>query len=218
MRDGSYAIEPDTLVVLPVGTPFIYEIDADHWSICWFLLRDCPQFSFIQQKSAGVFASADVPLLAQTMTLLHSQSQQQAVNQAAIEIRLVEVLLYQLERALNIDHSLSKQQLRFKQLMETVSKQLQHPWTVAKLAAMMHLSEPQFYRLCQQETGMSPMKYLTAKRLDYACHLLKYTNCSQEQIASTIGYADGTTFAHRFKKHFNIAPGHWRESVSQQKQ
>jgi AraC-like DNA-binding protein len=48
--------------------------------------------------------------------------------------------------------------------------------------------------------------------MDYACYLLRYTNCSLEQIADNIGYADSASFAHRFKQIYKLSPGRWRSA------
>jgi AraC-like DNA-binding protein len=120
------------------------------------------------------------------------------------------VLLYQIEQTLKKTPTQNAQQQRFHTLIRNVNKQLQLPWTVSALASELHISEPQFYRLCKKETGKTPMKLLTQARMDYACYLLRYTNYSLEQIADTVGYADSASFAHRFKQLFQLSPGRWR--------
>ena len=99
-------------------------------------------------------------------------------------------------------------------MIENATKQLQRPWSVSSLAANMYISEPQFYRLCKKETGMTPIKLLTRSRLDHACYLLRYTNYNLEQIAFTIGYADAASFSHRFKQYYQLSPGYWRNKVN----
>ena len=123
---------------------------------------------------------------------------------------ILKSIIFQIEQATNTNVSLTPQQDKFKALIKSVIKQLQYPWTVASLAEKMHLSEPQFYRLCKRETGLSPLKLITKYRLEYACNLLRYTQYNLEQIAFSIGYADSISFAHRFKLFYGISPGKWR--------
>lgn len=210
LDSGQYAVKPDSIMLLPAGTPFLYELDADHWDMCWLLLLDCAEYQFIHQLSAGVWESENAGLLYQTMALIRDFEHRDGWYQPDIQLRLVEVLLYQIEQTLKKTPSQSPQQQRFQALMRNVTKQLQLPWTVASLADKLHMSEPQFYRLCKKETGKTPMKLLTHSRLEYACYLLRYTNYSLEQIADTVGYADSASFAHRFKLHYRISPGRWR--------
>lgn len=210
LESGQQTISPNTILLLPAGTPFLYELDADHWDMCWLLLHDCPQYQFIHQLKAGVWESDNASLLYQTMSLIRDFDHRDDRYQPDIQLRLIEVLLFQIEQTLNKTPAQTAQQKRFHALMRNVNKQLQLPWSVSSLAAELHMSEPQFFRLCKKETGKTPMKLLTQTRMEYACYLLRYTNYSLEQIADTVGYADSASFAHRFKQLYEVSPGRWR--------
>jgi AraC family transcriptional activator of mtrCDE len=210
LDSGCQSILPNTMLLIPAGTPFLYELDAEHWDMCWLLLHDCPEYQFIHQLKAGVWHSDNTSLLYQTMSLIRDFDHSDGRYQPDIQLRLIEVLLYQIEQTLKKSSTQSAQQQRFQVLIRNVTKQLKLPWTVRSLAAELHMSEPQFYRLCKKETGKTPMKLITQARMGYACYLLRYTNYSLEQIADTVGYADSASFAHRFKQHYQLSPGRWR--------
>ena len=210
LDSGEYLLTPNTLVILPAGTPFLYEIAGEEWTMCWLLLHDCPQFQFINDLPPSAYQSEQAKTLNDTVSLLLDFKHLDGQHQADITLRLVEVLLLHIEQTLNKQYGLTPLQQKFNVLIKAVSKQLQRPWTVTELANKMHLSEPHFYRLCKQQTGLSPIKLLTRYRLEYACHLLHYTSYNLEQIAFSIGYADSASFAHRFKHQYGISPGRWR--------
>lgn len=197
-------------MLIPAGTPFLYELDAEHWDMCWLLLHDCPEYQFIHQLDAGVWQSENTSLLYQTMVLIRDFDHNDGCYQPDIQLRLIEVLLYQIEQTLKKTPLQNAQQQRFQALIRKVTKQLKLPWNVSDLAAELHMSEPQFFRLCKKETGKTPMKLLTHARMEYACYLLRYTNYNLEQIADTVGYADSASFAHRFKQLYQLSPGRWR--------
>lgn len=213
LDSGCQPILPNTLLLIPAGTPFLYELDGEHWDMCWLLLHDCPEYQFIHQLKADVWQSDNSSLLYQTMSLMRDFEHSDGHYQPDILLRLIEVLLYQIEQTLIKTPNQSLQQQRFQALMRNVSKQLKLPWSVSSLAAELHMSEPHFYRLCKKETGKTPMKLLTQTRMEYACYLLRYTNYSLEQIADTVGYADSASFAHRFKQLYQLSPGRWRNMV-----
>jgi len=210
LDSGCQSIAQNTIMLIPAGTPFLYELDAEHWDMCWLLLHDCPEYQFIHQLKAGVWQSDDTSLLYQTMSLIRDFDHSDGRYQPDIQLRLIEVLLYQIEQTLKKTPTQNSQQQRFQTLIRNVTKQLKLPWDVSTLAAELHISEPQFYRLCKKETGKTPMKLLTQARMEYACYLLRYTNFSLEQIADTVGYADSASFAHRFKQLYQLSPGRWR--------
>ena len=144
------------------------------------------------------------------MSLLRDVDHSDGHYQPDIKLRLIEVLLYQIEQTLKKAPEQNAKQQRFQALIRRVNKQLKLPWNVAALAAEMHMSEPQFYRLCKKETGKTTMKLLTQSRMDYASYLLRYTNYNLEQIADTVSYADCAGFAHRFKQLNKVSQGRWR--------
>ena len=216
--DKEIVLNAGSIVLIPAGTAFLYELDGEYWDMCWLLLHDCQQYQFIHQLKANVFSHTDANKIYQTMALIRefncNSNGSDSRYQSDILLRLVEVLLYQIEQTLNKKHRLNNQQLKFHAVIESATKQLQRPWSVASLAANMHISEPQFYKLCKKETGMTPIKLLTQSRLEYACYLLRYTNYNLEQIAFTIGYADAASFSHRFKQSYQLSPGHWRNKAN----
>lgn len=212
VAEEQYSVGPNSIMLLPAGTPFLYELDSEQWDICWLLLHDCPSYHFIRDLSPKVWTSNNAALIYQTMSLIRDFDHSEGHYNSDILLRLIEVLLYQVEQSVQQKPEQSSQQQRFHALMRSVSKQLQVPWDVKSLASKLHLSEPQFYRLCKKETGKTPMKLLNETRMEYACYLLRYTNCSLEQIADTVGYADSAGFAHRFKQVFKLSPGRWRSS------
>jgi AraC family transcriptional activator of mtrCDE len=59
---GCESILPNTIVLIPAGTPFLYELEAEHWDMCWLLLHDCPEYQFIHQLKAGVRLSNNTSL------------------------------------------------------------------------------------------------------------------------------------------------------------
>jgi len=213
LDNKQYKLTANSIVLLPAGTAFLYELDGEYWDMSWLLLHDCQQYQFIHHLKPAVFSNDNANKLYQTMALLKEFNHSSEELNTNIVLRLVEILLFQIDQTLNKNANRKEQQVKFHALMESVSKQLQLPWTVKILAKKMHISEPQLYRLCKKETGMTPMKYLTHARLGYACYLLQYTHYNLEQIADTIGYADSASFAHRFKLHYKISPGRWRNKV-----
>lgn len=210
LENGEYDIRPGSIVVMPAGTPFLYELADEHWSMCWLLLHDCEKFNFFNELTPAVFQSDKALPLFNTMSLLKDLNEIKGQHQAFILSGLLDVLIHQIEQSMNKKAELSSQQLKFNLLIQSVKNQLKVPWTVAMLAEKMHLSEPQFYRLCKKETGQTPLKLITQYRLEFACNLLRYTNYNLAQIAFSIGYSDSVSFAHRFKEFYRISPGKWR--------
>lgn len=70
---------------------------------------------------------------------------------------------------------------------------LESGFSAAQAASSIGVSERTLVRRIQSVMGKSPIAWFQDLRVDYAVHLLQTTEASVEQIASRVGYADGTT-------------------------
>ena len=81
---------------------------------------------------------------------------------------------------------------------------------VTLLAQLEHMSVSRFRRLFREATGLSPMEYVTALRMNQACQLLARTDLSLEEVARAVGFQDQFYFSRVFKEHAGTAPSVYR--------
>ena len=80
------------------------------------------------------------------------------------------------------------------------------------------LTEDYFRKLFFQETGKTPLQYLTQKRISYAKQLLclqAHSGISIQEIAWRSGFADNYYFSRVFKKVTGVSPKYWAECDKQ---
>ncbi|CAN3985416.1 GlxA family transcriptional regulator [Kitasatospora purpeofusca] len=82
--------------------------------------------------------------------------------------------------------------------------------SVDELARRAHMSRRTFIRRFQQETGSSPMAWLTAARLDWARELLETTPTPVEQVARLSGLGSPAAFRAAFHRHIGTSPAEYR--------
>ncbi|MGW1173571.1 GlxA family transcriptional regulator [Kitasatospora sp. NPDC002543] len=87
---------------------------------------------------------------------------------------------------------------------------LAHRQTVDDLAQRAHMSRRTFIRRFQQETGTSPMAWLTAARIDWARELLEATTTPVEQVARLSGLGSPAAFRAAFHRHVGTSPADYR--------
>ncbi|MDH6368841.1 AraC family L-rhamnose operon transcriptional activator RhaR [Paenibacillus sp. PastF-3] len=85
------------------------------------------------------------------------------------------------------------------------------------LANKANLSERQFSRLFQHQTGMNFTDYMQSIRMDAACRMLSGGQRSVSEIASAVGYADLKFFHHIFKKKIGMSPKQYSNSIRSEK-
>ena len=82
--------------------------------------------------------------------------------------------------------------------------------SVATAAKQLNLDRTYFSALFKRATGVSPIDYLTALRLDKAAELIGTYGQSPSTAAVSVGYPDYCHFARMSKKRFGCAPREYR--------
>ena len=68
-------------------------------------------------------------------------------------------------------------------------------------------------RIFKEATGVGFKEYITAKRLQYACHLLKTTRKTVGAVAAEAGFENSTYFTTVFKSEYGMPPSKYRAAA-----
>jgi transcriptional regulator GlxA family with amidase domain len=82
--------------------------------------------------------------------------------------------------------------------------------TVGDLAARAHMSPRTFARRFTQETGTTPLRWLTGQRILLAQQLLEDTDETVDAIAEQVGFGNAATLRHHFRAWRNTTPDAYR--------
>ena len=93
---------------------------------------------------------------------------------------------------------------------EWVARNYTDPSPVAALTAIAGLPERSFMRRFKAATGLTPMEYVHAVRLEEAKQLLETTDRAIEAIANDVGYQDTSFFTRLFRRRVGLTPGQYR--------
>lgn len=223
-ENGVTDIEPQTLTVLPAGKGFLFELAGEEWQTCWFTLEQCAMWETVTAMAQMTYHCREVNVVSATLSLLHQQhelakeyahvkSPRVSSDATLMEANLMDTLVHYIKEALGSKRTLSGTESRVHEFINRLPSQLHIAWSTEKIATELHLSEPHLFRLFKHLVDTSPMQYLTNLRIQHACELLKNTNLTIEQIAQCVGYNDGTSFSHRFRKSLGVSPGIWKKGL-----
>lgn len=81
---------------------------------------------------------------------------------------------------------------------------------IPSLAAQANVSISHFFKLFKQDTGCTPLAYLTQLKIERACDLLITTTWSVKLIAANLGFRDPFYFSRVFKSLTGMAPKAYR--------
>ena len=79
------------------------------------------------------------------------------------------------------------------------------------LARQTNMSRSSFFRQFKELTGVTPLQYLTRKRIMQAEYLLRSTNCKLSDIAARCGFYDSNHLSAIFKKYNSKSPSSYRK-------
>ena len=99
-------------------------------------------------------------------------------------------------------------------LLDWVTDHLHESLSVERLAAHAHMSPRTFARRFRDETGTTPLQWITNQRLALTEELLENTSLSVEQIASRVGFGQGATLRHHFTSARGTTPLQYRKTFA----
>lgn len=95
--------------------------------------------------------------------------------------------------------------------IEQMERNLQEEFSATELAAQLHISYRTLHRRFSSTTKLTPLAYLQELRIERAKALLETSRRSVEQIATSVGYADLSSFRRLFTRQTGLSPAEYRK-------
>jgi transcriptional regulator GlxA family with amidase domain len=95
-----------------------------------------------------------------------------------------------------------------------IAEHYQEPNPVRAMIRLSGLAERTFKRRFHLATGMSPIEYVQAMRLEEAKQILESEESTIEAIAEEVGYEDAGYFSRLFRRKVNLTPAEYRRRFS----
>ncbi len=110
-----------------------------------------------------------------------------------------------------LNESLTDSSRSVKYFLNELEKNLSENWTIELMSESAGVGVTRFTHHCKQLTNVTPMRYLTMKRLELSKKMLQENkNLSIAEVAYTCGFATSQYFATVFKKHEKCSPNEYR--------
>ena len=89
--------------------------------------------------------------------------------------------------------------------------------SVKNICANYPLAQPVLLRYFKRATGMTIVQYKAQQKLNYACHLLKYSDINISNIALHLQYDSLSYFVRLFKEVHGMTPSEYRKAHNNEK-
>lgn len=99
---------------------------------------------------------------------------------------------------------------RFAPQLDWIIANLEKPHTVSTLARRANMSARTFARRFVEETGTTPMQWVTDQRVLYARRMLEETDLDVDRIAERSGFGTATLLRHHFRRVIGVTPTDYR--------
>lgn len=110
------------------------------------------------------------------------------------------------EDTVRIDHG-------FANVLNYVNENFSVNLTTESVAEQFSFNKSYFCRKFKKHTGMSFVDYITYRRLETACSLLRSTNKSITEIATEVGFNDSNYFSRKFYECYGVRPTYLRATA-----
>ena len=96
---------------------------------------------------------------------------------------------------------------------ELLRENLDGDLLISDVATECGLSRGHFIKAFRETTGLTPHRWLTARRIDRAKALMADRLLSLAEVAVACGFSDQSHFTRVFTKTVGVTPGSWRAST-----
>ncbi len=217
IRNRSWVIPPQHILIIPAGIPHSYGADESApWSIYWMHFSGKSALQIIEilqiSKESPLLSVQGIEgLFSLFESTLELAAQSNDPSDAAI---LSEYLLHIVNRLRHMLHKRARPEPRIdpriQAAMDYMRNNLTRSCSLNEFASTVSLSVPQFSALFRSHSGTSPLRFFARLRVQRAAQWLIESELPVSAVAEKIGYQDSFYFCRVFRKYIGLSPRQYR--------
>ena len=140
-------------------------------------------------------------------------------NQTYANIMHILVDLFMAIRAKQLSEKNSGKKLNIQCIADYISQNItSDTLNIQNISTTFFISERTLHRMFVSEFGISPVQFITQKKMEYACYLLMTTNNSIEHISNVLNFSNGEYFRQVFTRFYGKSPSAYRKNILSKRQ
>lgn len=134
------------------------------------------------------------------------------ICQAYMEILIIR-LMRSIDLAVPTDPQLGSGNRQCAAVKRYIDLHFKEPLTLEQLSQEAHMNKYYLAHAFKREYGVSPINYMTSRRIEESKYLLAETDLSMSQIAQLLGFSSLSYFSQVFRRTQSITPMEYRQST-----
>ncbi|WP_282937002.1 AraC family transcriptional regulator [Paenibacillus sp. RC67] len=172
-------------------------------------LTPAEQFLFLP-KYGAVDKKPLVPFINEMLRLRESLTQEHAVDLQVVLGRL----LSQIQAGVREQRRSTRSYMISEQVKAYLEQRVSDSFQALRMAEELHFNFDYAARCLKKHTGLSPLQYHHALRMELAKRLLMESSLPVPEVASQVGFNDYNYFIRLFRKTVGMTPGLYRQSAT----
>lgn len=210
-RDRRYELSAgDTFLVYPDTTIHYCADAAQPWEYVWVGFGGLDAGGYMERTDftpeEPVYRGRDSGELRELIRAVYGHYGTQPWEQMEMTARLYDLLAFLVRTARRPSREGADAADCALLAAEYIVGHYEEPITVEGLAAYASVSHSSLYRRFVKRFQISPKRFLLEYRIERACALLADTNCSIQEISTSVGFEDPFYFSRAFKDVKGISP------------
>lgn len=146
---------------------------------------------------------------------LHLLNKQKTKNLVACDLLANALLNIVYEQVISRESSYNPVNRKTEEMIQQITEYLDEHYmekvSLQEIAEKFHLNYYYLVHIFKSKMGMSPMKYITNRRIGESQNLMMNSALSITQIGEKLGFTDCCHFSSLFKKYIGITPSEYRK-------
>jgi AraC-like DNA-binding protein len=97
-------------------------------------------------------------------------------------------------------------------VVDYIETNLTHKITTKALAEVSKVSVGTLFRAFKISVGVTPLHYVNARRIEFACTMMRTTRAPLSEVALACGLTDQAHFCKLFRREIGMTPSTWRRA------
>lgn len=194
---------------IPPAVPHEYYPEKDNWQTSWVVFRGDALPQIMPQMGFSGIASvrpANIDDLAHIFSAMFTLAEEYTKAEKCSEL----LYAYILEAKRLFSDGAGPVNDHVGKAVEFMEKEYHRNLSLSDISDAAGLSEQHFCRVFRKVTGMTPIEFLTRKRVAEAKALLGDTDMSVSDIAKAVGFSGRSYFTSVFRKYEGFSPTNYK--------